>query len=447
MQVQGNLNGTANVTVNGNAATVSTNLTFTGYASNIVASVAGTSNSISVLATYSSGMATNQYGVMVTGTTNQVLAYDADGELTNDGAGRTFQWENGELTAVIQGAEETEYYYDGLGHRICLANLDSGTYNYVNYYLWSGSQLCEEYTGEFGVLDRTKRFFPQGETISVDEELYEATPYYFTRDHLGSVREVTDSTGTIQARYDYDPYGRKTLVQGTDFSDFGYAGMFFEPTSGLNLTLFRAYDPNAGRWLNQDPLASQPLSMMFPGKDGTLMARPIPAELLVSPNLYEYVGNNPINKVDPYGLWQITIGGGFGIGAMITFGNNGGSSWYNGQWNGGAWVGEGDGLFGDFNGDKGEEKCTSFSIGVRAHAEAGIEGATGVSVDGEASYDMWNNQFNASITGSVESPESVGVNGSATLDPNADQPFSTSVESNTGTGAGQFAGLGGQFYW
>lgn len=275
MQVQGSLNGTANVTVNGNAATVSTNLTFTGYASNIVASVSGTSNSISVSATYSSGTATNQYGVFVTGTTNQVLAYDADGELTNDGAGRTFQWENGELTSVTQGGVETDYYYDGLGHRI--AEVGPGTF--ANYYLWSGSELCEQYTASIGLLARTKRFYPQGETISFNEDYYSPTPYYYTRDHLGSVREVTDGTGTIQARYDYDPYGRKTLVQGADFSDFGYAGMYFDQPSGLNLTLFRAYDSNAGRWLSRDPIQE-----------------------LGGVDLYSYVGNDPLNRLDWSGL-------------------------------------------------------------------------------------------------------------------------------------------------
>ena len=44
--------------------------------------------------------------------------------------------------------------------------------------------------------------------------------YYYTRDHLGSVREMTDGSGTIQARYDYDAYGRVTTITGTVPSDF-----------------------------------------------------------------------------------------------------------------------------------------------------------------------------------------------------------------------------------
>ena len=49
---------------------------------------------------------------------------------------------------------------------------------------------------------------------------------YYIRDHLGSVREMTDTTGAIQARYDYDPYGRVTQIAGSMASDFQYAGYY-----------------------------------------------------------------------------------------------------------------------------------------------------------------------------------------------------------------------------
>jgi RHS repeat-associated protein len=117
-----------------------------------------------------------------------------------------------------------------------------------------------------------KRFFGQGEQVS-------GTNYYFTRDHLGSVREVTGTSGIILARYDYDPYGRMVPVSGAFAMDFGYAGMYYHAASGLNLTLYRAYNADLGRWLSRDP------SGEASGLD-----------------LYAYVAGNPVNAIDFLGL-------------------------------------------------------------------------------------------------------------------------------------------------
>jgi RHS repeat-associated protein len=108
--------------------------------------------------------------------------------------------------------------------------------------------------------------------------LWYGTRYFFSFDHLGSVREATDGAGNVVARYDYDPYGRLTVVQGVA-APFGFGGYFYHAPSGLSLTKYRAYDPDLGRWESEDPI----------GTAGGL-------------NLYAYVDDDPTDGVDPLGL-------------------------------------------------------------------------------------------------------------------------------------------------
>lgn len=50
------------------------------------------------------------------------------------------------------------------------------------------------------------------------------TDYFYTRDHLGSVREVVASDGTtVGSRLSYDPWGKVTET-GSALSDFTYTG-------------------------------------------------------------------------------------------------------------------------------------------------------------------------------------------------------------------------------
>jgi RHS repeat-associated protein len=124
-----------------------------------------------------------------------------------------------------------------------------------------------------------KRFFRQG--VRLEAGTVSGT-FYYARDHLGSIRELIDAAGEVRARYSYDPFGRRRRTAGDLESDLGFAGMFHSAETGLDLTKFRAYDPNSGRWLSRDPLKS--------------------AELLQGPNLYAYVDNDPLNRIDPLGL-------------------------------------------------------------------------------------------------------------------------------------------------
>ncbi len=233
-------------------------------------------NNISVAATDYSGnnnTSIKNSSITVANGSGNTLTFDANGNTTTEtNPAVTHGWDAADrLVKITNGSNITEFVYDGLSRRV--AEKLNGTV--IKRWLWCGNEMCEERDASGGTV--TKRFFPQGEQIG-------STNYYFTFDHLGSIREMTDSKDSVRARYDYDPYGRRTKISGTVDADFGFSGHYYHTSSGLYLTLYRAYDAKLGRWLNRDP-----------------------SEESEGINLYVYVNSNPINLIDFFGLADITV--------------------------------------------------------------------------------------------------------------------------------------------
>lgn len=98
-----------------------------------------------------------------------------------------------------------------------------------------------------------------------------------------------------------DPYGRMTKISGDRDSLFGFTGMPWHQASGLNLAVFRAYDPNLGRWISRDPLDNPSVFSRVAGVRISKMSLPI-VELMEGLNLFNYASNSPIRMVDRLGL-------------------------------------------------------------------------------------------------------------------------------------------------
>ena len=254
-------------------------------------------NSISIVATAKD--ANNQdittsrtAQIVVTGTASQAFSYDDNGNLLSDG-NRTFTWDACNRLASIQYADSTQtaFTYDGQSRRVQIKEISASGTSTKNL-LWNGNQICEERDGDNNV---TKRYYQRGMQLVSGSN---AGSYYYTLDHLGSIREVTNANRAVQTRYDYDPYGRKTAtkVSGNIDADFGYTGDYYHAPSALCLTLYRAYDADTARWLSRDPLADPTFGI----SNGVVRSRP--GEMIVGPNLYEYVSNEPTRKIDPTGL-------------------------------------------------------------------------------------------------------------------------------------------------
>jgi RHS repeat-associated protein len=214
------------------------------------------------------------------GASNYTATHNALNQIsttTSPSASRTNEWDaKDRLVAVKSGNQRTEFTYDGLSRMVSIRQLTNSIEASFRRLVWCDNAVCEERNAAGAV---TKRFFDQGTKL---ESGPNAGNYFYTRDHLGSIRELTDGSGAVRARYGYDPYGRQTKLMGDVETDFGFAGMFWVAEARLAGTRFRNYDPELGRWLSRDPLRS--------------------AELQEGPNLYAYVRNNPVNARDPLGL-------------------------------------------------------------------------------------------------------------------------------------------------
>jgi RHS repeat-associated protein len=223
--------------------------------------------------------------------------YDANGNLIDTGT-RTYHWDADNRLLQInyksQPSRNTQFRYDGLGRRVAIIS-KNGTMTTENRYLWCGDNLCQSRMATDVV---NWRSYPQGEVRPLGNTLL-----YFSRDHLGSVRDVlTVQAGVRIATYDYDAYGKPTYDVGRISTNFRYAGMFYLEEAGLYLTQYRVYDPNTGRWLSRDPI----------GEMGGV-------------NLYGYVGGNPVNNTDSSGLFIDTIAdAGFILYDLYKLANEGG---------------------------------------------------------------------------------------------------------------------------
>jgi RHS repeat-associated protein len=104
-------------------------------------------------------------------------------------------------------------------------------------------------------------------------------------DDLGSPRLVVDvDSGEVAQRLDYDAFGRVVTDTNPGFQPFGFAGGLYDADTGLVRFGARDYDPETGRWTAQDPID-------FAAGDS---------------NLYGYVLGDPVNLVDPSGLYVDT---------------------------------------------------------------------------------------------------------------------------------------------
>ena len=108
--------------------------------------------------------------------------------------------------------------------------------------------------------------------------------FFYHPDGLGSIWDLTDSTGTVARSYTYDSFGNILTQPGTVANPYTYTGREIDAETGLYHYRTRYYDPVAGRFVVEDRT----------GIAGGL-------------NLYSFTYNNPITFKDPLGEFAIPL--------------------------------------------------------------------------------------------------------------------------------------------
>jgi RHS repeat-associated protein len=261
---KGTLNEPASVTIQGKPVIVDSDNRFSAS----VPTSAGTTT-VAIAATDGSGNLSTATYELDQASASKSFTYDANGNLTADGT-RTFEWDaRNQLLAVTVGTHRSEFAYDGLQRRVREVEKENNVVQSDIRVLWCGGEICEERAADGSTV--TRRSFDFGQQMN-------DVAHYFTVDHLGSVREVVDDSAALLARYAFDPWGRRTLVSGSDITGVGYTGHRWESSGSLSLTLYRGYDADLGRWLTEDPIG-----------------------FLGGINLYAYVLNAPLRFIDSEG--------------------------------------------------------------------------------------------------------------------------------------------------
>ncbi len=248
--------------------------------------------------TYQNGRMTSYDG--------ESCVYDENGNPTTY-RGKTLTWTRGRLLETypsLTSPEETwTFTYNADGIRV--GKSAPGT---TTTYGVDGERIVYEKTN-----GQIKRYFYDESGIAGFE--YSGQKYVFRKNLQGDVVGICSSSGTLIGEYVYDAWGNLLEEPESGImkdNPFRYRGYYYDSSIGLYYLNSRYYDPETGRFLNEDLV-----SYLDPETIGGI-------------NLYAYCLNDPVNYVDPSGtvvmVGSVAAGALFllfiGIFGLLTYSNS-----------------------------------------------------------------------------------------------------------------------------
>ena len=170
--------------------------------------------------------------------------YDANGNTLTSGS-HTFTYDFENRLKSMNGTAVT-LQYDGDDNRVAKTVGATTTRYLVDDLNPTGYAQVVEELGAAGV-QRTYTYGLQ----RISQNQISATSFY-GYDGGGSVRMLTDSTGTVTDTYDYDAWGNTVNVTGTTPNASLYRGEQYDTDLGLYYLRARYFNPLTGRFVTRD---------------------------------------------------------------------------------------------------------------------------------------------------------------------------------------------------
>ena len=191
----------------------------------------------------------------------------ADGEVQNYFYDLHDQLVKAEIFKKDGSKETWAYTYDALGRRIGKGRLKTSqevSDDLENHtrFVWDGSHLLQEihldgrYTYIYTDQESYEPLAQVRDWTTADGENRQQT-HYFHCDQIGIPREMTDKDGNLLWFGNYTGWGRlkeETKVTDSAYQPFRLQNQYADRETGLHYNFFRYYEPDAGRFVNQDPI-------------------------------------------------------------------------------------------------------------------------------------------------------------------------------------------------
>jgi len=286
----------------------------------------------------------NDRGNLLVPATPESFTYDADGNLTSDSLWTNFWNAENRLIATESRAglptaakmrEEWTCLPDGRWiERVVWTNNGTAFYRaYTNRYIWDGQVLLALLDHTNGLvmsfmrgLDLSGSFQGAGGVGGLLAVNFKNDGTHFAAyDGNGNVAAlVSAADGSETARYEYDPFGQTLRMSGplAKANPIRFSTQYADDVRGTVKYLHRDYEAPIGRWLSRDPIDERGLKVLT-GNRGRFNRD-------AEKNLYGFVGNNPITRIDRLGLdyYIIQVEGVCGVHHRVFVGDDGNGGAY-----------------------------------------------------------------------------------------------------------------------